>query len=84
MNSAHFQYEIQTYTLCEGWVNSWTDENETPVVFDTLEQAEAELSEYLADLQQALDAKDLAEFNPSDYRVVAVGSHTVDSADSVS
>ena len=45
-------YEIQTYTLCEGWKNLWTCEG-VPVTFktfgDALDCLDSFLDEYLED-----------------------------------
>jgi len=43
------KYEVQHYTLCDGWRNTWTIcENgiEKPHVFDSEEEAQAELDEF--------------------------------------
>ena len=36
------KYEVQTYTLCDGFINTWSDDDEGPVQFDTQAQAQAE------------------------------------------
>lgn len=41
------RYEIQTYTFCDGFVNTWTDDDENPITFETREQAQLELDMYL-------------------------------------
>lgn len=47
-------YEVQHYTLCQGWVNNWTiwdDENgERPQTFNTVDEAQAELDEFFNDI----------------------------------
>jgi hypothetical protein len=52
------KYEVQHYTLCNGWINCWhtVDENgnETKQVFDTEEDAQAELEEFLADIAKEI------------------------------
>jgi hypothetical protein len=64
-------YEVQTYTLCDGWVNCWTDDNEAPVTYPTREEAEAAVTEHLEDVAAAVRAGDMAEeYRREDYRVV--------------
>jgi hypothetical protein len=45
------KYEIQHYTLCQGWVNTWTITNEDglsePEYFETKEQAISALADFL-------------------------------------
>ena len=50
-------YEIQQFTLCGGWVNTWTIEHEDgtiePSLFDSYAEANDELSEFLRDSDEA-------------------------------
>jgi hypothetical protein len=64
-------YQIETYTLCGGWVNIWTDDD-VLVTFDTYAAAQAELAEYLAELAHAVKVGHLDDYNPDDYRIMAV------------
>ena len=45
------KYEIQHLTLCDDWVNTWTtydqDENEIPTIFDSYQDAQNALSDFL-------------------------------------
>jgi len=54
------KYEVQHYTICDGWINTWLvcdeDNNEIPQVFDTKEEAQAELDEFLMDIQEEIKA----------------------------
>jgi hypothetical protein len=61
-------YEVQTYTLCDGWINMWT-EDDTILTFDTHEGAEIALKEHLEDLAQFVKIGHLQDFNPEDYRI---------------
>jgi hypothetical protein len=61
-------YQVQTYTLCDGWINTWT-EDDTPLTFDTLEEAQIALQEHLEDLDQFVKIGHLQDFNPEDYRI---------------
>ena len=43
------KYEVQHYTLCNGWTNTWTiceDGIEKSHVFDNEKEAQAELDEF--------------------------------------
>lgn len=47
------RYEVQTYTVCDGWINCWTDtkdEEEVPATFETHDLAQAAIYEFFADL----------------------------------
>lgn len=61
------RYEVLTYTLCDGWVNCWTQDDK-PAVFATREEAEAEITEFILDCQDVVargdmdDAPDRDEF----------------------
>ena len=62
-------YQIETYTLCQGWINIWADDD-APVIFDTYAAASADLAEYLADLAHAVKVGHLDDYNADDYRIV--------------
>lgn len=40
------KYEVQHYTLCDGWINTWTVDDK-PEYFDSYEDAEASLAYFL-------------------------------------
>lgn len=65
-------YEVQTHTLCDGWVNCWTDENEKPIRYGTKEKAQSELEDHIADMREAVKAGHMEDFNDDDYRVMEV------------
>ena len=64
-------YQIETYTLCQGWINIWADDD-APVIFDTYAAASADLAEYLADLAHAVKVGHLDDYSADDYRIVGV------------
>jgi hypothetical protein len=45
------QYEVQHWTLCDSWINTWTvtdsEGNESPSYFPSHAQAQAALSDFL-------------------------------------
>jgi hypothetical protein len=49
------KYEVQTYTLCDGWTNTWTDGTTgEPLVFSSYKEAKQELKAFLADTVEAV------------------------------
>jgi hypothetical protein len=70
-------YEIQHFTICDGWINTWSTENDEgemiPEIFESLEEAKSALIEFFCD-----DALSVAEgwrepesaADPSQYRIV--------------
>lgn len=66
------KYEVQTYTLCAGWINIWTDDGNTLVTFETLEDAEKELAGFLEDQAYFVEIGHLEEVCPQDYKIVEV------------
>jgi hypothetical protein len=63
------KYEVQTYTLCDGWINTWTDEDENPIVFDNLEAAKKELLDHFKDLQESVENRLLTDYASMDHRL---------------
>ena len=72
------RYEIQTFTLCDGWVNTWTDNDELPVTFETLDEAENELKDYLEDLRLETYNGTLTDFDIESFRVSVVDSERLE------
>jgi len=68
-------WEVQTYTLGDGWVNCWKESDDaTPQTFETEAAARAELQEHLGNVKAAVDAGHMEDYDPEDYRVVRVGA----------
>jgi hypothetical protein len=49
-------YEILQFSLCEGWINNLYDSDDRPYIFDTLEEAIAELQEEFDEWQSEIKA----------------------------
>jgi hypothetical protein len=51
MEGFNMVYEIQHFTICDGWVNTWTIENEDGTTqleyFDSIIDAQESLNEFL-------------------------------------
>ncbi len=69
-------YEIQHYTLCDGWLNCWTiigdNGSERSLVFSTQHEAEKELKEFLDDIRIESDLGNLAldhGYRDEDFRI---------------
>jgi hypothetical protein len=75
--------EIQTFTLADGWTNTWTYEDDDGVArrefFATTDEAEAALAEHLDDLREAYWEGQIADYDHNDYRIryVADASTTI-------
>lgn len=60
-------WEVQILTLCDGWVNTWSDDNDKPITFSSQEEAQQELDEWLKDWNSDPDVE---PYDPEDFRVV--------------
>jgi len=54
-----YAYEVQTYTLADGWMNCWQDDDGNPVLFPTLAEAQEELADYRQDCEEAVACGDM-------------------------
>ena len=77
------RYEVQTWTLCDGWINTWSISEEvgdnifTEVheTFATREEAQQALDEFLSDIQSEIDAGQRSAdegYDAEDYRIKEV------------
>ena len=75
-------YEVLTWSLCDGWSNTWTtwsDENpdEIPEVFDTIEGAEEAIKEEIEDTEYSIKKGYMdedARLTRGDFKIVEAGS----------
>jgi len=66
------RYEVQTLTFADGWVNTWTSDG-NPEYFNTYEEAECALHEFLVDIQEAVaEGYITEEYDGEDYRIAEV------------
>jgi hypothetical protein len=66
-------FEIQEYTLCDGWINTWSEDDGSPVRFSSLAEAEKELQDFIFDQNEAVFMGCMAEcYDIDDYRIVPV------------
>lgn len=71
------RYEVQHYTLCDGWINTWSDYdedgNETPSTYDSFEDALNELDSFLDDEQEAFEEGNIeSPYDREEFRIVEV------------
>lgn len=65
------RFEVQTNTICDGWVNTWMIDDE-PQTFATIELAQAEIDETIEDMDEAVadGYMDEPSFTRNDLRIV--------------
>jgi len=63
------RYQIETFTICDGWVNTWRDDSATPVTFASYDQALKELNEYFNELRESAESGFIEDYNMSDFRI---------------
>ena len=71
------RYEVQHYTLCDGWINTWSDYdedgNEKPSTYDSFEDAINELDSFLDDEQEAFEEGNIeSPYDRDEFRIVEV------------
>lgn len=67
------KYAVETNTFCDEWVNTWSDDDESPVLFDTHEQAQQELNQFLSDALEAFVSGNIdSPYLIDDYRITEV------------
>jgi hypothetical protein len=76
---AHAQaaFEVQEFTLCDGWINNWSfndDDGESrPSYFQTQKDAEIALKWFLDDCEEEVGAGNMADCpDKEDFRIVEV------------
>jgi len=55
-------YEVHTYTLCDGYVNTWLNADDTPRQYQTHRQALIELRDYFVDNRAAVQDGEILDF----------------------
>ena len=69
------KYEIQTFTMADGWVNTWThydeNDNEIPSIYDAYSHAQSDLHAYLKDeLREYQSGNIESPSDVNDFRIV--------------
>jgi hypothetical protein len=66
------RYEVQEYCLCDGWTNTWSDDD-GPTRFDSEESAQAELDWFFKEMEEEVAAGNLEDCSDrDDFRIVEV------------
>ena len=71
-------YEVQHWTVFQGWINCWTDidenDNDVPSVFETEEEARAALNDFYDEYKDAIKRGFIPDLpiDPDDYRIVKI------------
>ena len=65
-------FQIETFTLCDGWVNTWTTDDK-PKTFARYADAVWALAEFYSDMAEDYEAGFLEDLvNPKEYRITEV------------
>lgn len=73
------RYEVQQFTLCDGWVNTWriehADGSSEPETFASEHEAQAALDEFLAEIEAEIASGERAPdegYDRDEFRVVKI------------
>jgi hypothetical protein len=68
------KFEVQHYTLCDGWINTWSDgETGEPTVYDSFEDALNELDSFLADEEEEYTNGNIeSPYSRDEFKIVEV------------
>ena len=68
------RYEIQHLTLCDGWINTWSDgETGEPTVYSSYAEAKEELEDFLDNEAEAYFNGWIEDkYDADDYRIVEI------------
>jgi len=66
------KWEVQHYTLCDGWINTELGEDNQPVRYATEAEAMLELQDLMCELKDAADRGDMEPYGEEEWRVQQV------------
>jgi hypothetical protein len=71
------KFEVQHFTLCDGWINTWTIENchgeSKPELFNTFEDAQITLDEFLLDEEESFDQGNTdSMYSRDEFRIIEI------------
>ena len=65
------RFQVEEQTIIDGWTNNWTDDEEKPLTFATIAEAQAEIDDLIQTNKDAVARGDMdSEYNPDEYRIV--------------
>lgn len=72
--AAPFRYEVQHFTLCDGWINTWHDgETGEPTTYASFADALADLDDFLDDEAQEYEQGNIeSPYERDEFRIVQV------------
>jgi hypothetical protein len=65
-------FEIQHYTVLEGWINTWYAQEGIPTYFSSIAAAEDELREFFLELEDEVEAGAIEPYNEAEFRIVSI------------
>jgi hypothetical protein len=73
------KFEVQTHTICDGWVNTWTTTDdsgqELPEYFDSFEDAHNEIEDFIISTEEAYLFGYMEDrYFHDDFKIVEVGN----------
>ena len=66
------RYQIEHFTLCDGWVNTWRDDTDAPVTFASYDKALKALNNHYDELREDVQNGFIDDYNMSDFRIAEV------------
>lgn len=67
------KFEVQEWTLCDGWINNWSDEDGNPSMFNSQHEAWQEWEAFYLDMHDAYTNGYLEDVpEKGNYRIVEV------------
>ncbi len=66
------RYQIEHFTLCDGWVNTWRDDTDAPVTFASYDEALKALNNHYNELTEDVESGFIERYNMSDFRIMEI------------
>jgi len=66
------RYQIETFTICDGWVNTLRDDTDALVTFASYDKALKELNDHYNELRESAESGFIEPYNISDFRIAEV------------
>jgi len=63
------RYQIETFTLCDVWVNTWRDDTDALVTFASYDEALKALINHYAGLRKSAESGFIEPYNMNDFRI---------------
>jgi len=63
------RYQIEHFTICDGWCNTWRDDTDAPVTFASYDEALKALNNHYDELREEVESGFIEPYNLSDFRI---------------